>query len=816
MRGMRLHSLMPGLVAAALSAAAAPSGPVVISEFMAANTRTLRDESGRTPDWIELHNRSAGAVDLTGWRLVNGVGSPVAGSGRAGSEWVIPSLTLQPGERRVVFASGKVQRDPAKALHADFKLSGEGERLALLRPDGAVASEFGEGYPVQFEDVSFGYAREDSPIPWYLPAPSPGRANLAGDAKPGPVLDGQGHGPAMPNPGDPVRVWIRCRGNPSPVKEVKAFWRVQFEAEQVLALNDAGQDGDVKAGDGVWSGTLASAGAKAGGMLRWRFEAVADDGGGSRWPLFPDPARSARYLGAVVGAGVVTSALPVMHLFIDPAKRRSADTEEGARAAVGFLGGFYDNVLVKVRGNSTQAFPKKSHRLEFNAEHPFLYATNAARIRKTSLMAEWGDPTYLRQHLSFWLAARAGVPAPFHEPVRVQLNGAFYQLAMHSQVLGEELLERTGLDPEGALYKAVGTLTPGGYSTGGLEKKTRRWEQTGELDELAVALASRRNREREVFERCDVPAVINYLAVARLTQEDDDIWANLSMYREPDGFRRWRPVAFDMNVSWGFSFAHGGILSTQDDFRSHPFWGSSDIGNNQGYNGLYEAVIRTASTREMLLRRMRTLLDRDWKGPAEGGGLIEGHVAEMQRRMAPEAVLDRQRWGIAWTQGGPVTPDQALAAGVRDLLGKFVVPRRRHFLVTHAAGNPQLPVGVGQDRAAGIPGPQPADAVVQIAAVGRGTDRRQDWVRLTNPNPYAVDVSGWKLAGDVEFELPPGMVIPSKADAWVVASPRGFRERMETPKPGEGLFVVGGYKGKLGEGRPIELRDGAGRVVHRR
>ena len=47
------------------------------------------------------------------------------------------------------------------------------------------------------------------------------------------------------------------------------------------------------------------------------------------------------------------------------------------------------------------------------------------RIRKTSLMAEFLDPAYLRQHLCFWLLDKMGMPSPFFYPVRAQMNGAF-------------------------------------------------------------------------------------------------------------------------------------------------------------------------------------------------------------------------------------------------------------------------------------------------------------------------------------------------------------------------------------------------------
>ena len=42
---------------------------VMISEFMADNDRTLRDENGDDVDWIELHNPTLQDVPLPGWGL---------------------------------------------------------------------------------------------------------------------------------------------------------------------------------------------------------------------------------------------------------------------------------------------------------------------------------------------------------------------------------------------------------------------------------------------------------------------------------------------------------------------------------------------------------------------------------------------------------------------------------------------------------------------------------------------------------------------------------------------------------------------------
>ena len=40
-----------------------------ISEIVAANGKTLKDEFGETSDWIELHNPGETSANLLGWGL---------------------------------------------------------------------------------------------------------------------------------------------------------------------------------------------------------------------------------------------------------------------------------------------------------------------------------------------------------------------------------------------------------------------------------------------------------------------------------------------------------------------------------------------------------------------------------------------------------------------------------------------------------------------------------------------------------------------------------------------------------------------------
>ena len=125
---------------------------LVLTEFMADNRETLLDEDGEPSDWIEVYNQSDAVVSLAGWSLTDDAAEP--------SLWVFPARDLGPGEFVLVFASGKDRPTPDGELHANFKLSRQGEYLGLLNPEGAVASHFAPEYPEQLTDRTYGRAME--------------------------------------------------------------------------------------------------------------------------------------------------------------------------------------------------------------------------------------------------------------------------------------------------------------------------------------------------------------------------------------------------------------------------------------------------------------------------------------------------------------------------------------------------------------------------------------------------------------------------------------------------------------------------------
>ncbi len=147
----------------------APGSGVLLNELMADNDRTLRDEEGDTPDWVELFNSDRHSISLTGWWLSDDPANL--------KKWRLPVLSLAEKSFLVIFASGKDRTKNPVRLHTNFKLQQEaGGFVALSNPAGEVVSAIAN-YPTQREDISYGLAAGAPNLVGFFPTPTPGRLN---------------------------------------------------------------------------------------------------------------------------------------------------------------------------------------------------------------------------------------------------------------------------------------------------------------------------------------------------------------------------------------------------------------------------------------------------------------------------------------------------------------------------------------------------------------------------------------------------------------------------------------------------------------
>ena len=144
---------------------------VFITEFMAENKQTIRDEDGQHSDWLELYNSSSEPISLAGWYLTDDPAHL--------KKWQFPArVTLLSKSYLLVWASGLDRTNPAAPLHTNFKLSKDaGSFLGLVYSDGVTLVSSFWPYPQQYADVAFGRDRLDPALTGYFLKPTPGGPN---------------------------------------------------------------------------------------------------------------------------------------------------------------------------------------------------------------------------------------------------------------------------------------------------------------------------------------------------------------------------------------------------------------------------------------------------------------------------------------------------------------------------------------------------------------------------------------------------------------------------------------------------------------
>jgi len=134
--------------------------------MLSSNTRSIADEDGDHPDWVELYNSGPEAVNLLGYGLTDNPSSPF--------KWTFPSRVIAPGEFLLVFCSDK-NRLSGPYLHTSYKISAGGETIALTDPQGQRVDTMP---PVSLlTDRSYGRKPDgDANLVFFLD-PTPGAAN---------------------------------------------------------------------------------------------------------------------------------------------------------------------------------------------------------------------------------------------------------------------------------------------------------------------------------------------------------------------------------------------------------------------------------------------------------------------------------------------------------------------------------------------------------------------------------------------------------------------------------------------------------------
>ena len=659
----------------------------------------------------------------------------------------------------------------------------------------------------------------------YFVTPTPGARNGTGTADLGPVVTDVSQPAAAPGDDDQIAVTagVRASINPLAAGTVTLRYRVMWDPEVALAMYDDGAHGDGAAADGVYGAAIPAGASTPGQMVRWYVTAADTQGKTGRWPLFDDTSGpqgtgSPEYCGTMIADGVAGT-MPILDWFVqDPAA--AADTGRGGTdASIYYDGEFFDNVFCRFRGGYATGGTK----VDFNKGYYFRWDADHRRVSEINLNCQGGlapDDAWVRPIVAFEAYRDAGCPASEAFMVRVQQASpggisAVFRVAVEQ--VDDEYLKRQGLYGDGALYKMVGDV-PQMTDAFSFQKKNRT-DETDRADLQAfldgLHLADPVARMRYIFDHVDIPQFLDYQAATVIIQEMDSAQKNYYLYCDtrdqfnPNGTGEWMMLPWDEHLTFGKNF---GIADYEAvDPQAHPFFADSEhpkIDGPWAWNYMIDALLDVPEIKQMYLRRLRTVMDKLLQpaGTPYDQRYFENRLDELYAQLAGDPQFAARYGDLKWA--------------FDDIKNKYLgdwydgsrwwYGARTHFYVDHSA-NAYYP------DFAGIPLAELGSPPIGFGALDYNPasgNQEEEYIELVNPNPFAVDISGWRLAGGISYTFRDGVVIPAGGSLYVSPDVAAFRARATGPGGSQGLFVQGNYDGHLTNwGETLRLLDDRGAEI---
>jgi hypothetical protein len=606
------------------------------------------------------------------------------------------------------------------------------------------------------------------------PSATPGQPNTAPGAGLPPRVSDVSRSLREPGSADTVTIRARVRAA-GPVATARLEYMVDLKPPaQVVELLDDGAHGDGGAGDGLYGVSLPAFPHNT--IVTYRIRAQDGAGKSTVWPPENDPADVHGYY---VNDARPSSPLPLHNILLRhkaPERPRDIirllDCYHFWTSAFAFRGDLYPGTAVRMRGASVCMTPKPYLKLRFPRGREF----NGQR--KLNYTALWTDKSLVREVLSFELFRDLDHPASSVEYVRLHANGQYYGLFTSVENPDAQMMGRLGFDPDGNLYKSVGSNEgPDGES--GWEKKTN---ENGDFSDLKTFLqtmhATRIGDLRGFFAANSVEEhIISYQLGQILSNNFDFAGHNHYLYHDPVT-GKWFFLPWDLDLVFG----KAGVFDDSEIIPGFSPWFATAV-DGEFQNYLLDRFFSDAGTwyrRAYLWRLFDTLQERFTEE------FYETRLNSLRELLFAEQDEDIRMWGRLTDHVGGQFPRDFLSNLARV---RFYVHERRQFLLRYLAERSRL---TGHDRL----------MITEVNYHPLDRDEDLEFVELWNPGDKPVDLARWSLKG-IDFTFPAGASAAANEVFVVAKAPAAFEARY-----GRAARVFGPYGGNLdNSGGVIEVRD---------
>lgn len=478
--------------------AASTPEPVIVTEiyYHPLSTNLLEQ-------WFEVYNAGADGVDLSGWRVTQGVDFVFSGGTRltAGAYLVVAAdgpvfSRLHPGVTNFVAGwSGTLghvleltDHSPQVVQSVQFYAQGDWAARRLGPPQFNhqgwewYAAQDGEGASLELINAARAGACAQNWGSSVVLGGTPGRANSIASAHTAPFITEVRHAPVIPLSNDPVTVSARVVAESRGGLVVTLYWRVDGAATfDAMPMFDDGAHGDGVGGDDLFGATLPAR--PNGTVVEFYLTARDPEGHLRTYPVVIPPAGSARTANLLyqVDNSTDTGAQPVYRLVMREIERAElyqlgrsfpeADSDAQMNATwittdgVGVEGKTTQiryNTGVRNRGHGTRTSNPNNYHVNIPSD----------RLWKQQAGLNLNSHYAYSQVLGSAIFRKLEVPMADSRPVQLRVNGtnlmvtvgtdSFGSYAANEQYNSDFVKHAWPLDPRGNSYRGIrGPLNSG-------------------------------------------------------------------------------------------------------------------------------------------------------------------------------------------------------------------------------------------------------------------------------------------------------------------------------------------------------------------
>jgi len=579
-------------------------------------------------------------------------------------------------------------------------------------------------------------------------------------------------------------------------ESVTLSYKIMFDTDIEVSMNDSGTDGDSTADDGIYSAEIP--GQAAGKLVRYKIEAENSTGSITD----PSPDETINYYGYVVQYDVQAGALPRLEWFIAnddyTALTNAGDSDEYFPAVIAYGNTVIDNVEIRLKGNYSRTFPKKPYKVKLPKGYSLtMPEISQYPLKEFHLNSDFPNGNFYISSILSWRAFKAaGFAVPQFRKIQLQRNGEFEGTYLLADKYDDEWQDIHTKYKTGDMYDAWWEdHNPGDNDTAARNAwKTDSLSLTG--DQL----------HKYIRDNYDIPNIINFLAVSTVIRHHD--WSaqqNLIVYKDSDRTQRWSIYPWDLDLT--FNESYGTLLNpaeTPDYLDPSDRFFASAIWNDPELKSMYLRRVRELADQILKSGQAAQWAEEDWQDVQSSAQL---DFDKWNDFAAEQAETDAVKQYIIDNVGLDPDSPEVVAGYYQTIIGDEWVDAPDPLTeIAPATLNNRIyfkfMVGIARmtkistedlETSGDLPKVQPANSRIRINEIMYNPSDGDDYeyVELYNPNTFAVDVSNWKIKG-VSMTLPPGSVISGKGYAVVVKNDSLWRQQY-----GGDVIVLGEYNGKL-------------------